>query len=218
MTSAETMQLFTWLNGQTNIAHLAFPHLLDPTDTPINGSLSHIPQGSRNGTFTDTLNAYELLTPSITPSASPIIPFFLPPATPFNSPALLPALTTLVATPSIITSLITTGYNVFPRPLQHVTLIINNTLYTGLRPAALLNTLYGITTLVLKFGPNVDKRTIGKVISAGTSLSMPVADSNDINTIGRGQLLRVLEVEASDASTDAEQVRAPQRQLMPSPL
>ncbi|KAF5375837.1 hypothetical protein D9615_008172 [Tricholomella constricta] len=212
LTNAETIQLFAWLDGQTNITHLAFPNLLDPINTPsntLNTSRTDTSKSlhSPNGTLTDSLNTHGVLTPNVTPSGSPTSTFiFLPPATPkspFNSPALLPALTTLVATPSIITSLLTTGHSVPPRPLQHVTFSINNTLYTGLRPAALLNTLHGITTLVLKFGPTVDKRTIGKVISAGAALSHPTTDPK--NTTGRCQLLQALEIELPTSSAGIDQ-------------
>jgi len=154
------------------------------------------------------LNTHGILTPDVTPVGSPGSPFiFLPPATPkspFNSPALLPALTTLVATPSIISSLIATGPTALPRPLQNVTLSINNTLYTGLRPAALLNTLHGITTLALKFGPTVDKRTIGKVLSAGAALS-PKDKNNDNDTIAYGKTLQVLEIVLSDSAEGTDQ-------------
>ncbi|KAF8063459.1 hypothetical protein FPV67DRAFT_1371599, partial [Lyophyllum atratum] len=179
MSITETTKLFSWLDGQTNITHLAFPNLVDPNDTPANTYLTDISNGAQHpsNTLTDTLNTHGrgLSNSSITPLGTPTSPFiFLPPSTPkspFNSPALLPALTHLVATPSIITSLIATRPTVVPRPLQSVTLTINNTLYTGLRPAALLNTLLGITSLVLKFGSTVDKRTIGKVLSAAAALS-----------------------------------------------
>ncbi|GLB42841.1 hypothetical protein LshimejAT787_1202900 [Lyophyllum shimeji] len=207
MSASETTQLFAWLDGQTNITHLAFPNLVDPSDTPASTSLN-IPKGSQfaSNTLTDSLNTHGVATPDITPAASPSSPFvFLPPPppkSPFNSPALLPALTTLVATPSIITSLITTDSSALLRPLQNVTLSINNTLYTGLRPAALLNTLHGITTLVLKFGPAVDKRTIGKVLSAGAALS---SKDRDQDTTASGKTLQTLGIEVSDTGEGADQ-------------
>ncbi|RDB22010.1 hypothetical protein Hypma_011064 [Hypsizygus marmoreus] len=209
MSAAETTQLFTWLDGQTNITHLAFPNLVEQEDTPGTPKHCDTPKGARypNNTLTDSLNTNGLLFPSTptitTPLCSPSSPSFpgraLPPTpkTPFNSPTLLPALTTLVASSSIISSLMASGSMSFKRPLNVVTLSINRTLYTGLRPAALLGTLQGITHLTIKFGPVVDRRTVGKVLSAGTVL----CDAQDT----RNQVLRVLEIELSDSTAGADQ-------------
>ncbi|KAG6841175.1 hypothetical protein C0991_001100 [Blastosporella zonata] len=177
MTNTESTQLFAWLDGQINITYLAFPNLLDSQKTPTDLSLS-VPKISQtpNTTLTDCSNTYS---PSTSPSQSPVSPFSLltpiTPASPFHSLTLLPALTTCVGTPSVITSLVTTiaSHIAITRPLQRVTLSLNNTLYTGLRPAALLSPLHGITALVLKFSPAVDRRTIGKVLSAGAVLTTP---------------------------------------------
>ncbi|KAG6902140.1 hypothetical protein C0995_003897 [Termitomyces sp. Mi166 len=216
MTSDETTQLFAWLDGQTNITHLEFPNLLDLNDTdyelltistiPIN-SLS--PKSAR----TNYSNIYSASTPVLTPSESSVSSVYqLHPASPFNSPSLLPALTILVATPSIINSLTANRHVALSRPLQHVTVNINNTLYTGLRPSSLLTPLRGITSLVLQFSNAVDRRTIVKVLGAGAVLATPSALSSSVTqTLGsiasssRKALLRSLELRLSDSSTGTDQ-------------
>ncbi|KAG5635607.1 hypothetical protein H0H81_010645 [Sphagnurus paluster] len=225
--AAETTRLFAWLEGQTNITHLAFPNLLDPTDTPTSSVLADIPKGPRypNGTLTDSLNTHGIITPNITPSSSPTTPVLI--VSPVksratsNSSALLPALMSLVATPSFVTTLIATGASGSSRPLQKVILNVNNTLYTGLRPAALLSALHGITTLVLRFHPTVDKRTIGKLLSAGAALSSPEADVQDAFMAPfpapPGNTLRMLELELSQAAPGIDQVRIAHMHVLSPP-
>ncbi|KAG6816225.1 hypothetical protein H0H87_007596 [Tephrocybe sp. NHM501043] len=221
MTSNETTQLFAWLDGQINITHLAFPNLLDSStgSTSVNSSLT-IPQTSlsQRNTLKDCLNTYDASTSlSITPSSSPVTSLALltpaVPTSPFNSLSLLPALTTLVATPSIITSLVTTRPTAIPRPLGQVTLRISNTLYTGLRPAALLSALHGIAILILQFSPVVDRRTIGKVLSAGAVLTLPTntlsssssAISSRDSTDGTSKaLLQHLEIQITEQEAGAD--------------
>ncbi|KAG6829207.1 hypothetical protein H0H92_005336 [Tricholoma furcatifolium] len=216
MTADEITKLFAWLDGQTNITNLAFPNLLDSDNTSTDLSLT-IPKSPHfpDSTHTDSLNTN---TSSSLRTSSPISPF-IPltpntPTSPFNSLNLLPALTTLVATPFIVTSLITARPTSVPRPLQHVTLVINNTLYTGLRPTALLSIMHGITSLTLKFGAAVDRRTIGKVLSAAALLSVPPtttgsSSSSATETIGSDvsyskDLLQHLEMQLSDSTPGAD--------------
>ncbi|KAG6919708.1 hypothetical protein DXG01_002654 [Tephrocybe rancida] len=218
MSLNETTQLFAWLDGQTNITELAFPNLLDSNNTPPESSLT-IPRTSQfpNNILADSSNTYDASTPLITPSGSPSSPFALLtptiPVSPFFSLSLLPALTTLVATPSIITSLATTRHIATPRPLQRVTLTINSTLYTGLRPAALLSPLHGIHTLTLKFSSAVDRRTIGKILSAGAALIVPpptesstpsVTETVDSTSSHSKALLRNLELQISEQADGAD--------------
>ncbi|KAG6849421.1 hypothetical protein H0H93_008569 [Arthromyces matolae] len=176
----ETTQLFAWLDGQTNITHLAFPNLMD-SNTP---SLT-IPKSSPTALM-DTSNMYNVSTPNLSPSLSPVSPStYVPftPASPFDSLNLLPALNNLVAAPSIVTPLITGRHSAVFRPLAHVTVNINNTLYTGLRPSSLLALLRGIPSIVLKFSIAVDRRSIGKVITAGAVLtSSSVSEASSSST------------------------------------
>lgn len=209
MSAAETMELFTWLDGQTNITHLAFPNLVEQVDPPA------IPRPR-----TDTHNNQPILktdshslnnnTASVsshtsTPSCSPVspFPFLLSPTTPvspFNSSTLLPGLTTLEAPPSIVTSLASSRSSVPSRPLDHVILSINTTLYAGLRPNALITSLQGITNLKLKFGPGADKRTLGKLLSAaGAGLT-----GDGVKDLARPGL-QVLQIEVPDSETNTDQ-------------
>ncbi|RXW22300.1 hypothetical protein EST38_g3545 [Candolleomyces aberdarensis] len=105
-----------------------------------------------------------------------------------GSPTLLPSLTTLHATPAILALLqpsfaphatefsaassaislpnTNTGHP-SSRRLQNVYLNISTTLYTGLRPNTVMASLRGsVTKLGVRFGENVDKRTVEKVLGA----------------------------------------------------
>lgn len=209
MSSHETDQLFAWLNGQTNITHLAFPNLLDLNN--ISKCLT-IPT-SLHSTLT---NAYSTSTPILTLSKSLSTPLHqLPAASPFDSPNLLPLLTTLTATSSIIDSLTANKHLAHSRPLRNVTLNINSTLYTGLRPSSLLTPLRGITTLSLKFSIVVDKRTILKVLSAGAVLAAPSAAlssspaSDILNSVANRRpqtLLQDLELVLSNSAPATDRV------------
>lgn len=115
----------------------------------------------------------------------------------FGSSTLLPALTTLQATPAILallepvllpshpstpdahtprtsyissTSSTSNGSTVKPkmsRPLQNVSLNITTTLYTGLRPNAVLAGLKGsVKYLEVRFGGDVDRRSVDKFLGA----------------------------------------------------
>ena len=66
------------------------------------------------------------------------------------------------------------------RPLKSVSLNINNTLYNGLRPAALMASFHGIHHLALRFGESVDRRSYEKVLGAvGAALGAPSKAAND---------------------------------------
>jgi hypothetical protein len=212
MSTVETVELFCWLDGQTNITHLAFPNLVEQdtilpiskrsADTPDAKVMQPTVNKDSRALNVDTtfLSAHE------TTSSSPVSPFpFVPspttPVSPFNSSTLLPALTTLEATPSIVTSLMSSGFSLSRRPLTHVILNINTTLYAGLRPGALMTSLQGVTTLKLKFRSGADRRTQGKLLSAaGAGLT-----GDGVKDLGR-QGLQVLQIEIPDSDDDADQV------------
>ena len=54
----------------------------------------------------------------------------------------------------------------FSRPLEDVTINIDMTLYTGLRPTALVQGLHGLKRFGLRFGERVDRRTVEKMLIA----------------------------------------------------
>lgn len=202
MTSVEKARLFTWLDGQTNVTHLLFPNLMDESaivshsnlhlDVPINSAQIQTETPECSPTSNILLFPLPPDTPPIamTPSpsklswpqtASSSSTLFPMPDTPpesevFSSSKLLPALTTISATPSMITLLLCSGHSLASspptRPLCDVTLNINKSLYTGLRPSSFMNALrtQHIQRLVLRFGSAVDRRTVGKVLSSATVL------------------------------------------------
>ncbi|PPQ65053.1 hypothetical protein CVT26_015749 [Gymnopilus dilepis] len=197
MTDAEMKALFAWLDGQTNITSLRFTNLEDtpPPKAALDNRKSQIiPQDdntridflSPSGPYLTPLANSSTTSYSVTPSSSPhSASFNVPssltsPVSGFESPTLLPNLTTLHATPTLATSLTSPLQTSSRRPLKSVTLNINTTLYNGLRPAALMNSLRGISHLALNFSDNVDKRSIEKVLgAAGAALgafSKPAPD------------------------------------------
>ncbi|KAF9466759.1 hypothetical protein BDZ94DRAFT_1250712 [Collybia nuda] len=209
LSGPETIQLFTWLNGQTNITHLMFPLLVESPDTLAIPATIDTHHNDRyiNNTLTDSLNTNGVfLTPSskISPSCSPMTPSFAftpspqTPVTPFNSPNLLPSITTLHAPPIIFMSLLAAAPTIGPRPLRNVILNINTTLYTGLRPGALMHSLQGIVRLELRFGSAVDRRTIEKVLrAAGAALTGEGVD---------GHVLQDLQIELTESAANDDQV------------
>jgi len=228
MSDVEKTQLFTWLDGQTNIIHLALPNLMAAGIPSPSSSASHL--GTPNSTPDRNSKASDMFTaaasstscaPSDAAPPSLSLPDTLPELGPFNSSTLLPSLTTISATPDIIASLIHSRQTppTPPRPLHDMTLNINKTLYTGLRPAKMMNDLQSLklTRLVLKFGPAVDRRTVGKVLTAGAVLfsfnnnSACSGDPNEENgNRGAGEEgpgLTDLEVELADSTEGADQVR-----------
>ncbi|KAG5335866.1 hypothetical protein C0989_012685 [Termitomyces sp. Mn162] len=208
MTSNEIIQLFAWLDGQANITHLAFPNLLDSNSIPFESLTIRKNSLSPKPTLTNYSNTYSASTPALVSLLSQSYP-----TSPFNSVNLLPVLTTLVATPSVVNHLTANRLVAISRPLQHVTLNINNTLYMGLRPLFLLTPLYGITTLVLKFSNTVDRRTVVKVLYAGAVLATPSATtssssetSDSVVASSSKALLQNLELVLSDLSIGIDQV------------
>ena len=186
ISESDTRALFSWLDGQTNIVSLRFMNLEDVI-TPVKDTVT-VPY--RNTICGTPPSASPFTVPS--PRS---FNFQQPPtlASPFSSPSLLPSLVELYATPSILTSLAllppsppsfpssppSPSFPSFPssplpfppsppvlRPLTTVSLNITTTLYTGLRPATLMNQLRGISHLCLKFGRAVDRRTFEKVVGA----------------------------------------------------
>ncbi|TFK38364.1 hypothetical protein BDQ12DRAFT_683530 [Crucibulum laeve] len=193
MTSDETTALFTWLDGRASITSLYFPNLVEDGDQKSANSAKHDdtlpPRNIPRHQHTLSTNARNFLFPFPTsspnisplpsPSQSPFAPSFQFPtasahidsAYPFSSSSLLPNLNVLHATPTLAMLLAPPPSNNPRRPIQRITLNINTTLYTGLRPAALMSPLQGITHLSLRFYENIDKRTIDKVLgAAGASL------------------------------------------------
>lgn len=196
MSSDEAAELFTWLDGQANITHLAFPNLIEKeaSDTHSINNDTLIEQHTNLFLFP----AIPGHTPNPTPKSStfPLIFSFPSPPSPFRSSTLLPGLSTLHATPSIVSLLAST------RPVQTAIVNIHSTLYTGLRPAALMATLHGISTLECRFGENVDRRTVEKVLgAAGAALGRPGGDADG------AQGLQTLEVELAGACAGLTDVR-----------
>ena len=115
----------------------------------------------------------------------PSAPYPLP-VSPLSSPTLLPNLSILQGPPCLVTALSSptalfsapTSPTSHPpavgskRPLYSISLNINTTIYSGLRPASIMTQLVGVAwVLNLRFGEAVDKRSIEKVLAAaGSSL------------------------------------------------
>ncbi|KAF9483675.1 hypothetical protein BDN70DRAFT_873521 [Pholiota conissans] len=196
-----TKAMFAWLDGQTNITSLRFPHLDDTPQTKSNSKndsdTTHLSTTHSSPNLLNLSNgSIPLLSPSpfSSPHTSPRSSSFMPaslPATPqsptldtqqFASPTLLPNLTVLCAPPSLALLLATPlASSDTRRPLTSVSLNINTTLYNGLRPAALMNALRGhITHLALRFSETVDRRTFEKMLgAAGASLGTRMKDDSD---------------------------------------
>lgn len=185
-----TKAMFAWLDGQTNITSLRFPHLDDTPQTKLDpipdAGLSKTHSSPNlltlsNGSVPRFLSTSPFSTPhpsprsgSFMPSPSPPAPQYpLPDTEQFASPTLLPNLAVLHAPPSLALLLATPlSSSATRRPLTSVLLNINTTLYNGLRPAALMGSLRGHTThLALRFSEIVDRRTFEKMLGAtGASL------------------------------------------------
>jgi len=173
MSLDEQTQLFAWLVGQPDIISLSFPNLIDQADHKIaNSEPIEIPC-LRDNTydFLDFAPIISTLTPTnstpVTPSTPyPETPSRSTPSSPFiKTPlSLLPLLTHLHAPPTLTTILAPT------RPLQCVTIYIRTNLDTGLRPLALMASLQGIPRLNMRFGENVDKRSVEKVMRAAAKV------------------------------------------------
>ncbi|KIJ67448.1 hypothetical protein HYDPIDRAFT_186216 [Hydnomerulius pinastri MD-312] len=74
----------------------------------------------------------------------------------------LPHLRWLHAPPQISTAICSS----MKHPLKRITLDVHDTLYTGLRPGAVLRALKGVQEMHLIFGHEVDKRTVEKFLGA----------------------------------------------------
>jgi hypothetical protein len=158
--------LFAWLYGQTNIVSLRFTNLEDVI-TPVKDTVTVPYRNTICGTPVTPPSASPFTMP-LSPPVSPRSVDFqqsLTLVSPFSSPNLLPNLVELYATPSILTLLALpppqsppsfppsppspSFPSSFPfppsppvlRPLTTVSQNITTTLYTGLRPATLMNQL-----------------------------------------------------------------------------
>ena len=224
MSESDARALFSWLDGQTNIASLRFLNLED-VSTPLKNS-DTVPCRSsssdgRPGTAPSFLMPFSF---TVSPQSSPLSTNFQrqsPPLvptviSPFDSPNLLPNLVELHATPSILTSLApsppstpSTPSHPHPpspqpllRPLTTVFLNITTTLYTGLRPATLMSSLRGILHLCLRFGREVDRRTFEKVVGAAGGVLGGGEGGTEGERVKEGEWigLRSLEVGFQDSS------------------
>lgn len=184
MSLKQTLDIFIWLDRTgTNVTYLSFPNLRRCSD----------------GFRVPATNASQHLLLSKLPMSSPISQSPLPKLHslswqyPFTAPTLLPSLTSLHATPDLIELL---GH----RNLKDVQLNINTTIYAGLRPSALMSLLRGISSLRLVFGPDIDRRTLEKVLSAaGAALGSPVDGVPKTKS-----LLHTLEIEVPWIGADTE--------------
>ena len=199
MTEAEIKALFAWLDGQVNITTLQFLNLVDigssgkpltvktniPNTDDIESGLA-ISLKSHSKTFPSKSMAknrtMSLYFPSVESSPSSHISSVMQSRQLFSSLTLLPNLATFQATPDIVRLLSSPldDISTARRPLKFVCLNINTTLYNGLRPAALMSSLRGITHLGLVFSANVDRRSFEKVIgAAGASLGSSGDENSD---------------------------------------
>jgi len=85
------------------------------------------------------------------------------------------------------------------QPLHTVILDVTTTLYTGLRPAAVLRAIQGVSELDVIFTHEVDKRTVEKFLGAAGGI-LSEGDSSS------GHALIVLEVEVLWMEDDAAEV------------
>jgi hypothetical protein len=108
---------------------------------------------------------------------------------------ILPSLSQLHAPPQLITRIC----SLLAHPLHTVVLDVTTTLYTGLRPAAVLRAIQGVSELDIVFTYEVDKRTVEKFLGAAGGI---LSESDGRN--GRG--LTVLEVEVLWMEDDTAEV------------
>jgi len=173
----EQTELFAWLTSQPDITSLSFPNLVEPPN--VNKDLPLIPDSA--GEPEPILDFPVPVTPHHTPtrmrhahqdllasSCSFSRPDHL-------SPTVLPSLKTLRAPPSLTTLLAPT------RPyLTDITIHIRTNLDTGLRPAALMSALRSVQNLGMRFGVEVDRRSVEKVLRAAGAALGDVCHSLDI--------------------------------------
>ncbi|KAF8631668.1 hypothetical protein AX17_005069 [Amanita inopinata Kibby_2008] len=106
----------------------------------------------------------------------------------------LPNLRVLQATPAIVSSLAASSMGDQERqeakpwrPLREVTINVDTTLYTGLRPSALACELQGLhlKRLGLRFGERVDRRTVERLLLAvGAALGNDKLKELDVEFVG----------------------------------
>ncbi|KAL0948058.1 hypothetical protein HGRIS_010681 [Hohenbuehelia grisea] len=94
------------------------------------------------------------------------------------------------------------------RPIRHTTIHVRSSLYTGLRPSAIMQALSsrGTRHLTLRFGDEVDLRTIEKLLTTtgvklGRTPSSPLSDANGHSTVSLRVLELVIPVALSDSDT-----------------
>ena len=106
---------------------------------------------------------------------------------------LLPGLKSLRASTEIVSTLCFAMHN----PIEHLTLDVHETLYTGLRPSSVIRSLNGVRDMHIIFGPEVDKRTVEKFL--GVAGSMLTGED-------KAEAMKSLEVEVSWTDSDAPEV------------
>ncbi|KAG1871762.1 hypothetical protein DFJ58DRAFT_469446 [Suillus subalutaceus] len=108
---------------------------------------------------------------------------------------ILPSLSQLHAPPRLMMAIC----SLLGQALQTVVLDITTTLYTGLRPAALLRAIQGVSKLDVVFTHEVDKRTVEKFLGAAGGI---LSGSGAANSRG----LTVLEVEVLWMDDDTAEI------------
>ncbi|KAG8215914.1 hypothetical protein J3R82DRAFT_7886 [Butyriboletus roseoflavus] len=103
---------------------------------------------------------------------------------------LLPGLKSLRASTEIV-SMLCLEMN---KPIQHLTLDVHETLYTGLRPSSVIRPLNGVREMHIIFAPEVDKRTVEKFL--GITGSMLTGEQ-------KPEAMKSLEVEVLWTDNDA---------------
>lgn len=106
---------------------------------------------------------------------------------------LLPRLKSLHASAEIVSALCFAMNN----PIQHLKLAVHATLYTGLRPGAVIRSLTGVRDMHIIFAPEVDKRTVEKFLSVTGSI---------LTGENKPEAMKSLEVEVSWTDNDAAEV------------
>ena len=107
---------------------------------------------------------------------------------------ILPALKSLHASAEIVSALCFA----MDTPIQHLTLDVRGTLYTGLRPGTVIRALRGVRDMHIIFAPEVDKRTVEKFLGVTGSA---LAGEN------KAAAMKSLEVEVLWTDNDAAEVR-----------
>ncbi|KAF8621953.1 hypothetical protein AX15_007384 [Amanita polypyramis BW_CC] len=170
----EACEMFAWLDGMSGLEGLLFPRLVEKTDITTKTTKAssesikvshHMPKSSKQ------LSEIELQEERARDESERVHPL----AKYTRSRVFLPSLKVLRATPTL-TSLFSNSVSTereqslsdgkSSRPLKDVTINIDMTLYTGLRPTALMRGLHGLQRFGLRFGERVDRRTVEKVLIA----------------------------------------------------